>query len=60
MKNFSQFWRANHDIQPVIDLYAMTKYILSYVTKIQKGKTVIMEQASKRGKGWRHGIEGIC
>ena len=27
MKNLLQFWRANHDIQPVIDPYAIIEYI---------------------------------
>ena len=43
MKNLLQFWRANHDIQPVIDWYAMNEYILFTVTKIQKGMSIIME-----------------
>ena len=47
MKNLLQFWRANHDIQPVTDPYAMIEYILSYVTKIQKCMSVIMKWASR-------------
>ena len=50
MKNLLQFWTANHDIQPVIDPYAMIEYVLSYVTKIQKGMSVIMEQASREAR----------
>ena len=50
MKNLLQFWRANHDFQPVIDLYAMIEYVLAYVTKIQKGMSVIMEQAFREAR----------
>ena len=50
MKNLLQFWRANHDIQPVIDAYAMIEYILFYVTKIQKGTSVIMEWVSREAR----------
>ena len=33
-------WRANHDIQPCLNPYAVVEYILSYVTKGQKGMSV--------------------
>ena len=49
MMNLLQFWRANNDIQPVIDSYAMIEYILSYVTKIQKSMSV-MELASREAR----------
>ena len=45
-------WRANHDIQPCLNPYAVVEYILSYVTKGQKGMSVQMERAcsdAKRG-----------
>ena len=45
MKNCLQFWRANHDIQASIEPYRMVKYILSYVTKGQKGMSLVMEKA---------------
>ena len=50
MKNLLQFWRANHDIQPAIDPYAMIEYISSYVTKIQKGMSVIIEWALREAR----------
>ena len=50
MKNLLQFWRANHDIQPVIDLYATMEHILCYVTRIQKERSVIMKLASREAK----------
>ena len=33
MKHCLQFWRANHDIQPLLTPYAMVEYMLAYVTK---------------------------
>ena len=59
MKNCLQFWRANHDIQPSIEPYGMVKYILSYVTKGQKGMSVVMEKAWSRSKKWKHGFKAI-
>ena len=57
MKNLLQFWRANHDIQPVIDLYAMIEDILSYVTKIQKGMSVIMKWTSREARDGDVGLK---
>ena len=45
MKHCLEFWQANHDIQPSLSPYAMIQYILSYVTKTQKGMSAIMDQA---------------
>ena len=45
MKNCLHYWRANHDIQPVLDPFASIQYILSYVTKAQKGMSSIMDKA---------------
>ena len=50
MKNCLQCWRANHDIQSSIELYGMVKYILSYITKGQKGMSVIMEKACREAR----------
>ena len=50
MKNCFQFWRANHDIQPSIEPYGMVKYILSYVTKGQKGMSAAMEKACREAR----------
>ena len=50
MKNCLHFWRANHDIQPSIEPYGMVKYILSYVTKGQKGMSVVMEKACREAR----------
>ena len=47
MKNCLEFWRANHDIQPPLEPFGMIEYILNYVTKAQKGISIIMDQACK-------------
>ena len=56
MKHCLEFWQANHDIQPSLSPYAMIQYILSYVTKTQKGMSAIMDQACR--KAW-HGSMDI-
>ena len=43
-------WRANHDIQPCLNPYAVVEYILSYVTKDQKGMSAQMECACSDAK----------
>ena len=45
--NLLQAWRANMDIQFVLDPYACAVYILSYITKGQRGMSKLLEQASK-------------
>ena len=50
MKNCLQFWQANHDIQPAIEPYGMVQYVLSYVTKSQKGMSITMDHACKEAR----------
>ena len=50
MKNCLHIWQANHDIQPTLSPHAVIKYILSYVTKGQKGMSIQMECACKEAK----------
>ena len=38
-------WRANMDIQFVLDVYACTMYIVSYISKAQKGISELLRQA---------------
>ena len=40
-------WRANMDIQLVTDVYAVIKYICSYIAKAQKGMSKILAEACK-------------
>ena len=43
-------WRANIDIQYVLDPYACAVYILSYITKGQRGMSKLLEKASEEAK----------
>ena len=38
-------WRANMDIQFVLDIYACAMYIVSYISKEQKGMSELLRQA---------------
>ena len=38
-------WRANMDIQFVLDVYACAMYIVSYISKAQKGMSELLWQA---------------
>ena len=40
-------WKANMDIQFVLDPYACAVYILSYITKGQRGMSKLLEKASQ-------------
>ena len=43
-------WRANMDIQYVLDPYACATYILSYITKGQRGMSRLLEKASEEAQ----------
>ena len=47
MKHCLEFLRAYHDIQPSLSPYAMVQYMLSYVTKTQKGMSAIMDRTCR-------------
>ena len=38
-------WRANMDIQFVLDVYACAVYIVNYISKAQKGMSELLRQA---------------
>ena len=38
-------WRANMDIQYVLDVYACAMYIVSYISKAQKGMSQLLKKA---------------
>ena len=38
-------WRANMDIQFVLDVYACSMYIVSYISKAQKGMSQLLRRA---------------
>ena len=43
-------WRANIDMQYVLDPYACATYILSYITKGQRGMSRLLEKATEEVK----------
>ena len=43
-------WKANMDIQYVLDPYACATYILSYITKGQRGMNRLLEKAAEEAK----------
>ena len=50
MKNCLGAWKANHDIQFVLDAYACAHYISEYITKCTKGMSELMENALKEAR----------
>lgn len=48
--NLLQAWKANMDIQYVLDSYACAVYILSYIMKGQKGMSKLLHKASEEAK----------
>ena len=43
-------WRANMDIQYVLDVYACAMYIVSYISKAQKGMSELLRKAVEEAK----------
>ena len=43
-------WRANMDIQYVLDVYACAMYIVSYMSKAQKGMSELLRQACEEAR----------
>ena len=43
-------WRANMDIQFVLDVYACAMYIVSYISKAQKGTSELLRKACAEAK----------
>ncbi|XP_078352070.1 uncharacterized protein LOC144636749 [Oculina patagonica] len=48
--NLMKSWQANMDMQYVLDPYACATYILSYITKGQRGMSRLLEKASEEAK----------
>ena len=43
-------WRANMDIQYVLDVYACAMYIVSYISKAQKGMSQLLQKACNEAR----------
>ena len=56
-------WRANMDIQFVLDVYACTMYIVSYISKAQKGMSELLrtacEEARRGNSSIKQQVRGI-
>ena len=50
MKDLLGVWKANHDIQYVLDAYACAMYIVSYINKSAKGMSTLMAEACKEAR----------
>ena len=50
MKNLLGVWKANHDIQFILDAYACAMYIVSYINKSSKGMSTLMAEACKEAR----------
>ena len=59
MHNSLHIWRANHDTQLSLSPHAMIEYILLYVTKGQKGMSIMMEHAHEDAKHGNYGSRRI-
>jgi hypothetical protein len=50
MKLLLKAWKANHDLQFVLDPYACAMYIVGYISKSQKGMSSLMNRACKEAR----------
>ena len=50
MKGLVHVWKANHDIQYVLDPYSCVVYICDYMIKSNKGMSELLQQAAKEAK----------
>ena len=50
MKIVLSAWKANHDLQFVLDPYACAMYIVSYISKSQKRMSALLDQAAKEAR----------
>jgi hypothetical protein len=50
MKHLLDTYRANHDIQFITDPYACAVYIVAYMSKSQKGMSLLLEKACKEAR----------
>ncbi|CAC5368407.1 unnamed protein product [Mytilus coruscus] len=50
-------WQANHDLQFVIDAFACAAFIVSYISKSQKGMSALLRPGSKRSTTGKFRLE---
>ena len=49
-QNILKAWRANMDIQFILDAYACATYIVSYITKSSRGMSKLLARATKEAR----------
>ena len=50
MTQLVHVWKANHDIQYVLDPYSCVVYICDYLMKNNKGMSMLLENAAKEAR----------
>ena len=50
IKNLLGVWQANHDIQYCLDAYACAVYIVAYISKSQRGMSLLLDAAVKEAR----------
>lgn len=50
MKSLLHAWKANQDVQYIMDAYACAMYIVAYISKSQKGMSQLLHNACKEAK----------
>jgi len=50
MKSLLHAWKANQDVQYIMDAYACAMYIVAYISKSQKGMSQLLDGACKEAK----------
>ena len=50
MQHLLHAWQANHDIQFILDIYSLIVYVCDYMTKAQKGMSLLLSGACKEAK----------
>ncbi|XP_033725275.1 uncharacterized protein LOC117315237 [Pecten maximus] len=50
MTSLLQAWNANHDLQFVLDPYACAVYIVAYISKSQRGMSILLDEACKEAR----------
>ncbi|XP_069108223.1 uncharacterized protein [Argopecten irradians] len=50
MTSLLEAWNANHDLQFVLDPYACAVYIVAYISKSQRGMSLLLDEACKEAR----------
>ena len=50
MKDLLGVWKANHDIQYILDAFACAMYIVSFINKSSEGMSTLMTEACREAR----------